>query len=1018
MVLVYWDIESFSKANLKASGAHIYAADPSTGIHFFCYAVDNDAVRVWRPGDPVPEPFTNPGAYGFVADNWVFEREMHARILGPRYGFPSIPLENQDCAQRLALASCYPAELGLRCTALGLPYKKDIEARKAMLRLTKPPAKKPTDPGQRERDLVLLEQRCRDDVIATRACYRSQLLRPLPDEERTQLRLDAEINDRGIGANIPFLAAMRDLAVAERNAINTRLIEVSECAITSVDQVERIKRAIKARGFEMESLGKNDVAAALEANPDEYVCELLTLRQGGAYASVRVAKRLIGFATDDGRIRGALRFCGAGPGRWTSPGPQLQNLKRNDDEYPGHLIDAVLTGDKAELSRYGNPLAVAAQLSRAALCAREGHVLICADFASIESRVLAWFAGETWKLDSFREFDRLRASGDKEAAAKIENYRIVASRMLGIPLDQVGPIQRQQGKGADLSCGYGGALGAWRCIMGPKDKRSDDEIKANIQQWWLAHPRTRTFWRCLERAVHNAIRLNTAIPVQMYPEGPTVTAAFDGEAFTLTLPSGRAINYPGARLVPNGEFEDGAPDVEHFDNAKGQWKPVRAWFGLLVENLVQGTARDLLAAGLLRFAARGWPIVFHCHDEIVIEVPEGSVVEADVLAALIEPPPWAEGLPLGGKVHSGRLYFEEPDAKKAAKPLAVAVPDVVPSATEGIEHALDAFVAGAGPTPVTAETERDAEKEFLNSLTEDVAPLWDMVTLPMDSSNRVSCPFHDDPNPSCVIYADHYNCMGCSEHGNRLDWLTKAEGMSRPEAIAALQDWTGPGMGASGPSIERQDQEAEKLGYALGLWEAAVPLAGTIGERYLAETRKIDVTKLPATIDETLRFHKWCPFGGRHVPCIIALMRDPETGLPTGIHRIGLQVENGKINKIDRMALGHMGVVKLWPLNGGGHLVVGEGIETVLAAATRIPYRGAPLAPAWSAISAPGVARFPVIGGVIHLTVLVDNDKNGEGQRAAETCRQNWIAAGRQVTPLMPNEPDTDFNDIIMRKQL
>jgi hypothetical protein len=116
---------------------------------------------------------------------------------------------------------------------------------------------------------------------------------------------------------------------------------------------------------------------------------------------------------------------------------------------------------------------------------------------------------------------------------------------------------------------------------------------------------------------------------------------------TLTLPSDRAINYPGAHLIPNSKFEDGDPDIEFFDNARGQWKPVRAWFGTLVENVVQGTARDLLAAALLRFEARGLPVVFHCHDEVVVEVPKGSVSEQHVLAILLEPPAWATGLPLG-----------------------------------------------------------------------------------------------------------------------------------------------------------------------------------------------------------------------------------------------------------------------------------------------------------------------------------------------------------------------------------
>src|SRR5215813_1723924 len=170
MAIVVWDVETYSQVNLKDRGAHVYASDPSTDIFFFCYAVDAGEVQTWKPGDPVPEPFANPGDHFFIADNWEFERAIHAHILVPRYDFPPIPLENQDCAQRLALANAFPAELGLRCEALGLPYKKDSEARKAMLRLTRPQTarkrKKPVDPEARKRDLALLHGRCIRDVEA------------------------------------------------------------------------------------------------------------------------------------------------------------------------------------------------------------------------------------------------------------------------------------------------------------------------------------------------------------------------------------------------------------------------------------------------------------------------------------------------------------------------------------------------------------------------------------------------------------------------------------------------------------------------------------------------------------------------------------------------------------------------------------------------------------------------------------------------------------------------------------
>ena len=281
-MIIYWDIETYSQCSLKERGAHIYASDPSTGIHFFCWAIDDGPVETWRPTDPVPAPFTNPTRYTLVSDNWEFERAIHTHILVKRYGFPPIPIANQDCAQRRALAHAYPAELGLRCEALALPHKKDPAARQAMLRLSRPQTakkrKKPEDPAARERDLALLLARCKNDVAATRAAYNGPRLQPLIPEERQQLLLDAEINARGIRANVPFLEAMRTLAVQERNAVNARLNELSVGVITSVDQVARIKDAVNARGHAMTSLTKRSVSATLAHNPDEVVRELLTLR--------------------------------------------------------------------------------------------------------------------------------------------------------------------------------------------------------------------------------------------------------------------------------------------------------------------------------------------------------------------------------------------------------------------------------------------------------------------------------------------------------------------------------------------------------------------------------------------------------------------------------------------------------------------------------------------------------------------------------------------------------------------
>src|SRR6516162_2536075 len=215
---VYWDIETSSQCKLKDCGAHNYAVDPSTSVLVVCYAVGQGEVQVWKPGDPVPAPFAGPARYRFISDNWTFENLILTHVLIPQHGFVPIPIEQQDCAQRRALANAFPAELGLRCKALDLPYGKDPEARRAMLRLSRLYQYK--NPAARERDLKLLLERCKTDVESTRACYTHRRMRPQLREERHHLLHDAVINARAVCGNMPFIKAGYAFAGETRAAIN------------------------------------------------------------------------------------------------------------------------------------------------------------------------------------------------------------------------------------------------------------------------------------------------------------------------------------------------------------------------------------------------------------------------------------------------------------------------------------------------------------------------------------------------------------------------------------------------------------------------------------------------------------------------------------------------------------------------------------------------------------------------------------------------------------------------------
>ena len=324
--------------------------------------------------------------------------------------------------------------------------------------------------------------------------------------------------------------------------------------------------------------------------------------------------------------------------------------------------------------------------------------------------------------------------------------------------------------------------------------------------------------------------------------------------------------------------------------------------------------------------------------------------------------------------------------------IVIPLPPRAPAAT-----AAAATSPPAPPPPIDAT---DIQTEI------DLADLVDCPECPVPANRMVLCPFHGETKPSMRIYRDHYYCFGCGEYGDHIDWLTRVEGIEYAEAQDILDNWNGPVVSRS-----REQDDAKRTARALKLWDRARPIAGTLAARYLTEVRGIDLSVLPEDISERgLRFHPDCPFGpGTRHPCLIALMRDPITGQPTGIHRIALTAD---AQKIDRMMLGPAGVVQLW--SADKQLVIGEGLETVLAAATRLPYRGEPLRPAWAALSKGNLGRFPVIDGVGRLIVLADNDIFGIGQAAADECKQRWLKAGRRCARLMPDRPGADFNDIVL----
>jgi DNA polymerase family A/CHC2 zinc finger/Toprim domain len=996
MSTAFFDIESRSTVALEVAGAWRYAGDPSTEILCVAYAIDDGTPKIWVFGNPPPTELF--AADEIVAHNFQFERAMLTRILTPRYGWPEIPLAKQRCSMALALANALPAALEKTAKALGLSFEKDKEGYRLMRQMSRPRrAYKNEDPSgvywvdspkQRER----LCQYCKRDVEVERAIYRR--LPPLSPEEQVVWELDAIINARGFFVDKPLTIAARDVARAEQATVQAEVAALTNGEIVSIHQVKKIKEFVRRHGHALETLTRRSVSQVLRHNPSEAVRQLLELRRAGARASTKKFDTLLASIDADSRLRGTLRFHGSSTGRWSGSRFQPQNLKKPETKDLDTAIAAILAGDMAKVRELGAPLTIAGDISRAVICAAPGHKLIGGDFSAIESRILACLAGEDWKLEAYRKYDE---TGDP----KFEPYCVMASKALKrtvTPEDETG---RAFGKVFDLAFGFGGGLGAWR-RFDDSDTHSDFEIEQFKSEFRRMHPETTLFWHHLERAAHQAVITGRRINLKNQ-----FLFEMQSGILLLTLPSGRRLSYPEAKLVP-GKFE-GTYQLRYKDNAQGKWSDIDAWYGTLVENVVQATARDIMAAAMQRLEGAGYPIILTVHDEIVCEVPEefGSVEEFQRL--LVELPDWARGLPIAAKGRSGPRY-----AKTSINPPTADTThaeSIQPQAGDtGVGTASD-YRTGALPTGSdsdhnretdanNADNEDDEDDELSDALAS--VPLTDLVSEEL-TNNLMCCPFHEDNTPSLHIYPDHYFCFSCGTHGNQLDWLVAVEGMKHDDAVELLKNWDGPLIDRAA----KYDKAEANRNRALRLWGEASSIAGTLAARYLTETRGIDLAALPTDIDTTLRFHQHCPFNGVHHPCLLALMRDVVTDEPTGIQRIALTPD---AHKIDRWMLGNTGAVKIWP--AGLQLVVGEGVETVLAAATRIPYEDAPLQPAWALTSSGPLTQFPVLAGVDRLILLIDHD--AAGITAAKACTQRWARARRTVVQLLPDEAGADFNDLIM----
>ena len=652
---LHLDWETKSACDLKACGLAVYAAHPTTDIWIASYAFGDEDVQTWIAGQPCPPRVYDHIASGgeTIGHNVWFEIELNNCVAMPRYGWPRLKPEQCVCTMALCYAMSLPGALENAAPALGIEERKDAAGKRVMLQLAKPREVKPDgtiawwdDPAKFQ---ILCSYGNQDVVVERELHHRLLALSPA---ERNVWLLDYRINNRGVAVDTAAVRSAIDVVESEQARLNAEMNVVTGGAVSTCSAVGQLGDWIKWQGVKMEGVAKADVIDALAGDLPDSVRAALALRQEAAKASNAKLKAMLAGVSSDGRLRGMHQYHGASTGRWAGRRVQLQNLPRTR---PGvkpkdveTMIGLIENGQRDDLDMlYGPVLGAISDCLRGFLVAAEGHDLIAVDFANIEGRVLAWLAGEEWKLNAFREFDN--GNGP-------DLYLVAASRIYGCSVDEAKP-HRQVGKVAELALGYQGGVGAFqKMARGYGVDISDDKADQIKTAWRTAHPAIVEFWCALEAA---------AIAAVLQPGCTTTARAIKfkvkGSFLWCRLPSGRTLCYPYPRVeeitTPWGANKD-ALTFMGVNAISKKWERQKTYGGSLAENVTQAVARDLLAEAMARLDALGFKITMHIHDEVVVEAHQGvsEAAKNRIESEMKVCPSWAKGLPIAVEGWRGNRY--------------------------------------------------------------------------------------------------------------------------------------------------------------------------------------------------------------------------------------------------------------------------------------------------------------------------------------------------------------------------
>ena len=663
MIHLSIDLETYSDVNLKKAGLYRYVQSPAFEILLFAYSFDGAPTQVidMAQGEKIPleviHALTDPQCLKH-AYNAAFEWYCLSKYMGAQ-----LPPSQWRDTMLHGLYAGYTAGLDATGRALGIPEdKQKLTTGKALIRYFCVPCKPTKANGGRTRNYPhhdpekweLFKTYNGQDVVAEMEIERRLSVFPVPDFVQKQWETDLLINARGVAVDMDFCEGALELGEIIRAQLTDEAVQLS--GLQNPNSVKQLARWLSAEtGDDITSLRKETIKELLGRDNADHVQRMLEIRQELGKTSTKKYDAIEAAVCDDGRVRGLLQFYGANrTGRWAGRLVQVQNLPRTYTE-PLEFARELVKGRKLDALRtvYGSPNDTLSQLIRTAFVAAPGNVLIDADFSAIEARVISWLADEEWRLEVFRTHGKI--------------YEASASQMFGVPLERIRKGNpeyslRQRGKVAELALGYQGGVPAMRQMDTGKllADLPDEEIKDIVDKWRNTNPKIRNLWYSFNDAAIRVIQNGGSLRVRCCTFARECDCIRGTTCMTISLPSGRKLYYVEPAV---GENRWGGPSITYMGvNDKNKWGRIETYGGKLVENVVQAIARDCLAQAIEHLEAAGLPVVFHIHDEVVIDTAAFDTNDAmldKVVKIMSTPIPWAEGLPLGADGWVGAFFKKD-----------------------------------------------------------------------------------------------------------------------------------------------------------------------------------------------------------------------------------------------------------------------------------------------------------------------------------------------------------------------